>query len=456
MSRLFEEIRHVDLNPPMLYLLTRAAQQAFGANEIATRLPSVLAFFGASFLVAGFLANRVGWLWAWAAVTLFWWSDFFWYSTEARPYSLLLFFFALTLFSRDLARGAVRKRWALLGVFLGSCGMILTHVLAPFTLAAFGAAELVRLWKRRVTDWTMWLALFAPLAIFPFQLFLIRTVTRGTFPAMFQASASKAAAFYQSVFLGTSLLVGLAAVIAFAVRPRQKYRGSRPGRFALEDAALLAALCVSPLLVNLALMRNHGPFFDRYCITAALAILTGAIIIMAHAARFSRFAGLAVVILFAGSTVNAKFLEPLTRLRATRPLTNKLESVSPDLPMVMASGLTFLEIDHYSDSKFLSRVYYLTDLPSALKYAHADIFEGLAVEKQYFPIRAQVVPYRTFIAQHRKFLVLGTINYPEDWLLRKLISEGVTVRQAGALRVPYKDKTLYLVDFDAKGIGKAG
>jgi hypothetical protein len=453
LQRLFDQIRHIDLNPPMLYLVTRAAQQAFGPNEVATRLPSVCAFFGASVLVAGFLAPRVGLLWAWASVVLFWWSDFFLYSTEARPYSLLLFFFALTLFSRDSARRSSRKSWWIVGVFAGSCGMFLTHVLAPFTLLAFAAAELVRLLKWRVADWRMWIALFAPSAIFAFHLFLIRDVTGGAFPVAFQASVSKTARFYGGLFLNACLLLGIAALVAFAFQRWRESIDSQPDRFTAEDIGLLTILAVSPVLVNATLMRSHGPFFDRYCITSALALLSGAVLLIGRAAHFGRLAGLTVLALFTGSCFATKYLEPLAHLQAATPFTSKLESINPDLPVVMASGLTFLEIDHYSEGRFLARVYYLTDRESALKYAHADMFEGLPGVKRYLPVRAQVIPYQSFVAQHRRFLVLGTVNYPEDWLLRKLIAERVPLRRVGIFRIPYKDKSLYLVDFDGRPPG---
>jgi hypothetical protein len=57
---------------------------------------------------------------------------------------------------------------------------------------------------------------------------------------------------------------------------------------------------------------------------------------------------------------------------------------------------------------------------------------------------------QSFQQKHPKFLVLGTVNYPEDWLLRKLITEGYTVRYLGSFTTSYKDKDLYEVSLSSR------
>ena len=69
--------------------------------------------------------------------------------------------------------------------------------------------------------------------------------------------------------------------------------------------------------------------------------------------------------------------------------------------------------------------------------------EGTGALKQYFPIRANIEPYIDFAAKHRRFLVLGTIDRPEDWLLRKLIAEGARVAKAGEFHTQYPDSMMY-------------
>jgi hypothetical protein len=115
------------------------------------------------------------------------------------------------------------------------------------------------------------------------------------------------------------------------------------------------------------------------------------------------------------------------------------------LPFVDASGVTFLEMDQRSDDSFDHRIYYLTDRQAAMQYAHATLFEGLSALTHEFPIRANVEPFDQFTQQHRTFLVYGSIEHPEEWLLRKLMADGATLQYLGKFPGSYIDEDLYQV-----------
>jgi hypothetical protein len=104
---------------------------------------------------------------------------------------------------------------------------------------------------------------------------------------------------------------------------------------------------------------------------------------------------------------------------------------------------------------FLSRVYYLTDRAAATKYTHASIFEVFGSLHTWFPIRSEVVPYREFIRERRHFLVYGTIDAPEDWLLPKLMDDGARVRFLGEMHRGYKDATVFDVQLPVLNAGVA-
>jgi hypothetical protein len=57
-----------------------------------------------------------------------------------------------------------------------------------------------------------------------------------------------------------------------------------------------------------------------------------------------------------------------------------------------------------------------------------------------------VASFADFIQQHREFLVLGTYDSPEEWLLQKLDDDGARLTWLGTYQVPYADSDLYLVD----------
>ena len=139
----------------------------------------------------------------------------------------------------------------------------------------------------------------------------------------------------------------------------------------------------------------------------------------------------------------------------TNNLMARYENVSPayrtvhsDLPFVAASGLAFMELDHNESDQFASRLYYLTDREAAIHYAHASIFEGIPILKRTFPVRANVQAYCDFVIQHRRFLVLGTPQFPEDWLLEKLRDDGGRVELVADGNFGYRDQKLFLVTID--------
>jgi hypothetical protein len=107
-------------------------------------------------------------------------------------------------------------------------------------------------------------------------------------------------------------------------------------------------------------------------------------------------------------------------------------------------------MDSRLDSTFLSRVFYLTDPEASVQYAHASIFEGMAKEKEVFPIRANVLAYSAFVKQHPTFLVFGTYDFPEDWLLRKLEADGAHLRLLGTIEDDqFKDKELWQIEMSS-------
>ena len=120
-----------------------------------------------------------------------------------------------------------------------------------------------------------------------------------------------------------------------------------------------------------------------------------------------------------------------------------LERVKPDLPLVDASGVTFVEMNHYEPAAVLSRLFFLQDRAAAIRYAHATMFDDLDRFSREFAFQGKVEPYPDFTRDHHEFLVLGTFGYPEDWLLRKLAAEKARIALIGRFPIAYKDTTLY-------------
>ncbi len=462
--KFIEEVRLLDMNPPLDYALTRVSQDLFGDSPFANRVPSILAFFLASIAFMYFLARRTGMLWGALAVLIVWYGPYFRFATQARGYAVLVAFFALTLLCWDSVLRGRHRQLALAGIFIGNTGMMLTHVFGCLSIMPFCVAEIVRWYRTRKTDWALWACLLLPLVWVLSYIPLIQRFEAEAFPAQFQGGIRKTGAFYtKRVIADVCPGVLLALVAALAVSPffrsRSPQETAEPQRtgFTIAHAALFVGLMLPPILINLALMHTHGAFWDRYCITTAIGIYLAIGLFIGYQVKFSRLAALASIAVLVPFTIADTVVIPWEQERAARAVTSHtpISQLRPDLPFVVASGLTFIALDHHENGDFLKRVYYLTDRPSALHYTHATIFEGMAVENPYFHFRGHIVPYYRFIAQHPHFLVLGTMYYEEDWLLRKLKDDGAELNYMGEYNTPYKDWGMYDVVMPASAVAKA-
>jgi hypothetical protein len=447
LARLFDALQHVDLNPPLLYLLVRLSHAVFGVSALATRLPSVIGFFGASILALFVLGRRTGMLWATLGILMFWASPFILYATEARPYGILLAFFSLLLYSYDKLcfreteaenAGIGRWRW---GIFVGSLGMMLTHTLAPFSILPFCVAEAVRTLRARRIDWRTCIALASPLILFAAYIPLVKNFHAVLFPPAFQASWQWIVTFYVLILSSwRSLLAGFVALIVSRVF-WPKY-AAPPLKLRPHEIAFVLTLALLPVAVNLVFMRSGGAFWARYCVVTAfgLYLLLGAGV--GRGVRYRATPGLVAI----ASLVIMLALQWLPQPAAPAD-SLKLDDIGRQLPLVVGNGTTFLEMDHYEKAELLSRVYYLVDTESAARYAHATLFEGLPRVRQYFPIRANITSRQEFVDHNRHFLLLTRKVDPECWILPKLQADGARVTFRYEVPVPYKDRLVYEVEF---------
>lgn len=453
LSRLLEEIRLLDLNPPLQYLLVRISFKVFGISELTARLPMILIFFLGSMCTFAFLRRRVGVLWAAAGVQLAWYTRGFYLAAEARPYGILIGCLGVTLMSWDFAASGIRRRWALTGIAIGALGMILSHAYAPLWIMPFWAAEAVRDWKKRRIDWPVWVALVLPLGGCVTYLPLVRNAAGGAFPPQLGGSVEAAAFFYLRILISDFLPILLAGTAAFTIAAWRKTKSTE--NLGGPQSSLFLASLLPPALLNALSVFKHIPYYDRYGSPTAFMIAIAILLFMAYESRANRLSGLLTVLIFFGFSVviPIELLPPpfVDAKQVPRISINRTPfgRIHPQLPLVINSALVFLEIDHYEENPaVLSRLYYLSDRTSSLTYTHTDVTEGLPLLKRYFPIRASVVPYSAFIAQHRHFLVWGRTDDQFGWLLRKLRADGVTVTELGAFDSEDYAGSLYEVTLD--------
>lgn len=456
---LFRDIRLIDLNPPLSYLLTRLSFHLIPAEALACRLPEILAFLVAMLALFTFVRRRMGTLFGLLAAALFFSSLAGEVAILARPYALLLACFMLALVhwqSAVSSRG--RRAVTLLALALSVAAMLLSHVFALLAWSALAAAELARSMRRRRADLPVVFALTLPLVAGLSYLPLLQNHAASSFPPAFQPTGEDVFVFYFSHIDRELTTLWLTAVATLLLLGRRYLRGSSSFFFKGAEWTAIIAMFALPAVQIAILMHTHGAFFPRYGVLACLAAALLATSFLAWwTARDLRAALVASIIalLISGQVSLALDGLPILfnrrLLHASEPVIEPCQvcawadAIDPTLPIVDGSGLTFLEMDHRESAELLHRVFYLTDPAASRKFAHATIFEGMPLERQLFPIRSNVETYPNFLRQHPHFFVYGQYDYPEDWLLRKLQADGADLRVRGRVDAQYRDRELYEV-----------
>ena len=435
LSQLWQDLR-LDLNPPLGYLLARAAMQLFGNSAFAVRLPSMAGVLTGSLCLYALVSRRLRPSYGLLAVLIFWSTPALYFATEARPYGLVLGFFGLAMLCWQRAGDSPRPAWAVPTLAFAVTGMMLSHFFAVFFLVPFLLAEFIRLIRLRRPDWPISAALLLP-GVLPF--FFLHIQTGDAFPPAFQASLRKMASYYYWTLHPEGWVILLGLCIALALRRSGAESRAQAEVPSHTERAFVVGLLALPISVNIAMMLTHGAFFTRYAAPTLFAYPLVLVFLLAT----SRGSALAMCGLLA-------LYIPIQNLAKARPQALNIAHVHPELPLVAASGLTFLEMDHYEPPETVDRLYYLTGREHALQYAHATLFEGLPAIKQHFPIRARVEAFRDFAQSHPRFLVLGTPDYPEDWLLRYLLAIHAKVEFLGEFPSEYKDSQMFVAEMPGR------
>ncbi len=442
----FDEIRLLDMNPPLIYGSVRLANQWFGLSPFATRLPSIFAFYGAAIFLFLYLRGKTSTLWAAFGLLLFWSTQYILYSAEARPYALLLFFFSITLFSYDVYSRTSRDILPVLGILAGGVGMAASHVFAPFSLAPFFAAELLRVYRTRRVNFRVWAALLLPLALLGFYVPLVRNFQAVLFPLSFQASPKTLVRLYWRLLTWDPRGLLCAFLLALALTSPRSSEPGEGSRWTLYDFVIGGVLGIAiPAIITLLMMRTHGAFWERYCLTSCLATVIGGTGWIAWRFEFRRIAALGGVLVLAVAIVVTDFALPFLEARRHTPTARVLDNIRPDLPLVVGNGVSFLEMDNREPLALKSRIFYLEDRPSAIRYSHSTLFEGLETTTRYFPVQAHVDQFSNFVRKHHEFLVLSRLDWPENWILPKLRDDGAVIASLGHYDIPYSDQDLFLV-----------
>ena len=146
---MLENLRSTDVHPPLHHALVWASVRALGEDELALRLPSLVA--GAALIPMLFVAGRAMYdrrtgLIAAALGTIA--PIIVWYSQEARMYALLMVLAVVAVWALHRAVESTRARyWAVYAI--AAAALVWTHYFAILLVLVLQGALAVVVWRRR-------------------------------------------------------------------------------------------------------------------------------------------------------------------------------------------------------------------------------------------------------------------------------------------------------------------
>lgn len=427
-----------DGQPPMQYLLAHLSLTLFGTSEVALRLPETLAFAGAALGVYLFVRRRSAPAFAFLAMATLIGSGMRYYAYEARPYSLLLFFTALTLVSWQAAAEGRLRPLSLAGVAVGIAGAITSHHFgALYAGMLLGSGEAVRLWKRRRPDYGMYIAAAVGFSALAVTLPLIRLTERLLFAAIPGSAAfwAKPRLFdlgWYADMVPVALPAAFAVLAAAMLPALGKNEGSPrkrdvPPAPLHETCAAAALVLLAPVVLILSRLTTEYAM-ERYAAGAALGIAVLVGIAVPRLGPEDRFLAPVAALCAVAVLVCAVLGNEAIALRKNRYLTrvDPLARTAPGSgPIVVASALHYLELWNYAPADLRARLVYLADRDYAERQSDFLPELSLDVGRSYF---GQIEDYRTFLAAHPRFLFYCGDDPRLEWTRGRLLGAGWKLR----------------------------
>jgi hypothetical protein len=450
-GRLLALTREIDLHPPVHYLAVREALRTGLPRRVAARLPSLLAAVLLSLCLFQWTSRRLGNLFAFSAVGVFWLSPALDMAWSDRPYMLWLAWLCVLLLARDVAMRDDRPWWAVPAVFAATLLMVLTHLLGIACVGPFLLAEAWRALQRRRVDWMYVLALVTPTLCGLAFYYQIHHLSENSFPLQQLPSFGAFVITYTTVVVNTMVVILgclMGALVLFGRDARETERRLF-GAYSVEDFILLVSLVALPVVILLAGHVFQIQFWLRYGYAAAPAWALLAAWILARKLPLPRMVAVIMAISCVGYMVGRMLTEATPQGNAgimeggRMPI--PLASLNPNLPIVTASPMTFVEMSDREKPDIAKRVVYLTDVHAAMQYSHYTLFENEGKIARLLNLPSHGEPLQPFLQQHQEFYVVGDYHRPEVWLLRKLAADGLDLDYLGTFQSTYQSEDLYLV-----------
>jgi hypothetical protein len=429
----------VDGQPPLFHWIEHLVSGLVKTQEIALRLPSVLALECTLICVFLYVKKLSGEVVALLCTMFILTSSVYqYYAVEARPYSMVVacIAFALVCYQR-----LPTVMWTvLLALSLALAESL--HYMAVLAMIPFGLAEAVVSLRAKKFRWQVWAALAAgalPLVIFWKFPAVMKTYYGANY--YLHTQFSELPTMYGGFFMtDRNFGAGIAAaaiVAVFASRLRWQGVDGDNAEERVSDVAekvLLVAMTALPLLGYLLIVRGaHTGITGRYVLSAVVGVAS------AFGYSLSRVSRRALMVLTAfvltAVAVNElhfwRFIQSdIQDVRfAGRKTEQMLASAGhSELPVVVPDSMLLLKLLHYVSAPFATRFVYLLEdhAPNDKDWETTEIKQFLAFRPY---VNVSSGNYAAFAREHSEFLVyVEEKDWYGNWVTARSEREGWTVR----------------------------
>ena len=411
-----------DLNPPLLYVFTRASQSLFGEGHLAARLPEIVAFWVFCLCLFRFVSLRTSALGGIISMLFPLVTTAYYYAYEARPHGIVLGFCGLALVCWQAAADRPEHR---LGWLLGLGGSLacalLTHSYAFVLFIPLGFGELARNVRSRRFDWAVWLTLAASSSAVLASVSLLYQVKAHVPPGFFPASLGALAKSYLFQLPALAVLSGTIALFCAAQiigTPRRESKSTATLQW--HETVVLLGFVAVPAFVFLAARMARTPMITRYSISS----VAGFACLFGIAAARKRAIGIGVLIILL-AYIGASFALFVQGSFITEPSSSSLvgtrapafvkayemmgKAADKNLPIVLLDELDFLPLSYYAPANLASRFVYVPS-PGEL------IGEGYIKLHNCCKTACSVSRRPEFLAAHPTFMAYGPATKLADFI----------------------------------------